>query len=120
MSDVLPEIATDVIFELSIPAPAIVTGQCHMMYGFPEEIMKYESKENENGYNEYVKDFAICAVTPQESPETDEYARRIRMSASGRTCYAERFSELRDQEQAARYYELLRRIRRRSRSSNVY
>lgn len=117
---VLPEIMTDVIFELSIPAPAIVTGQCHMMYGFPEEIMQLESQISQASQkDEYIKDFAICAATPTESPEIDEHARHVRRTASGRTCYAERFSELRDQEQAARYYELLRRIRRRSRSSNV-
>jgi hypothetical protein len=84
-------------FELSIPAPAISIGQCHLAYGFPDEIL--------HGDDETKKAFSLCALTPMDPPEQEKQLTDfLKSEMHKRLEYDERF--------AARYAEWLKRLRK--------
>lgn len=48
---------TDIVsLEIAMPSSSITVGQCHLMHGFPDELIKNKEK---------AKDFAACIMTPE-------------------------------------------------------
>lgn len=114
-------IVSDVAMELAIPAPAIIKGQCHLLYGFPKDVLESADDEaippiqrlgEEHPGEDPVMDFAFCAATPTEAPERIERPRLVQ-----RGYYVERMIERGKEE---RVYALLRTIRRQRRKESLF